>query len=101
MTRQGHYQKKAQLANGREPLECKAGHDEAKEESYFHRGGHPYFGTNEEESYFQLKLMKLMKLMKRATSNQRRRHATQVPREWCNDRGAWIVVGKNQFDKGT
>jgi hypothetical protein len=36
MTSQGLYQKKAQLANGREPLECKAGHDEAKEESYFH-----------------------------------------------------------------
>jgi hypothetical protein len=34
MTRQGHYQKKAQLANGREPLECKAGNDEA-EERYF------------------------------------------------------------------
>jgi hypothetical protein len=72
MTRQGHNQKKAQLANGREPLECKAGHDEAKEESYF-----------------------------QATSNHHRCHDTQVPREWCNDRGAWIAVGKNQFVKGT
>ena len=35
-----------------------------------------------------------MKLKKRATSKHHRCHDTQVPREWCNDRGAWIAVGK-------